>query len=224
MSRKIITPMSTPMPPHMRSAAVSYTHLDVYKRQGAGHTVRGLKVAAPQSSAVPVGTVEYSGSALFLILSGARAQIANLTVEGTVTNTRQRSNLLSGGIVAYAGPETVIFNCKNFASVSVSGKGGGGYFGDEDHAIAGGVVAHLEGYAVSCVNYGAVNSASTSTYSIAGGLAGRVKGYVLSSRNEGAVSVSDVGLVQNIAGGVAGVGEGGVLYDAANKGDRKSVV
>ncbi|WP_455759652.1 hypothetical protein [Cloacibacillus evryensis] len=188
------------------------------KFNGAGHTVRGLKVAAPQSSAVPVGTVEYSGAALFLILSGAHAQIANLTVEGTVTNTRQRSNLLSGGIVAYAGPETVIFNCKNFASVSVSGKGGGGYFGDEDHAIAGGVVAHLEGYAVSCVNYGAVNSASTSTYSIAGGLAGRVKGYVLSSRNEGAVSVSDVGLVQNIAGGVAGVGEGGVLYDAANKG------
>lgn len=188
------------------------------KFNGAGHKISGLKVTGAQSAAVPVGTAEYSGTALFLILSGKHAQIANLTVEGTVENRRQRSNLLSGGIVAYAGPDTVLFNCKNYAAVSVAGKGGNGFFGDEDYSIAGGVAAHLEGYIVNCVNYGEVKSSSTSAYSIAAGLAGRVKGYILSSRNVGAVSVADIGLFQNIAGGVAGAGEGGVLFDVKNEG------
>ena len=63
-----------------------------------------------------------------------------------------------------------------------------------------------------------MKSSSTSAYSIAAGLAGRVKGYILSSRNVGAVSVADIGLFQNIAGGVAGAGEGGVLFDVKNEG------
>ncbi|WP_455599174.1 hypothetical protein [Cloacibacillus sp.] len=188
------------------------------KFNGAGHKISGLNVTSAQSAAVPIGMTEYSGTALFLILSGRHAQIANLTVEGTAENTRQRGNLLSGGIVAYAGPDTVLFNCKNYVSVSVSGKGGTGHYGEEDYSIAGGVAAHLEGYIVNCVNYGAVNSASTSAYSIAAGLAGRTKGYILSSRNEGAVSVADIGLFQNIAGGVAGAGEGGVIFGVENEG------
>ncbi|MCD7953320.1 MAG: hypothetical protein LUG14_10505 [Synergistaceae bacterium] len=145
------------------------------KFNGAGHKISGMNVTSAQSAAVPIGTTEYSGTELFLILSGRHAQIANLTVEGTAENIRQRGNLLSGGIVAYAGPDTVLFNCKNYVSVSVSGKGGTGHYGEEDYSIAGGVAAHLEGYIVNCVNYGAVNSASTSAYSIAAGLAGRTK-------------------------------------------------
>lgn len=189
------------------------------KFNGAGHKISGLRITSRSAAAVPVGTTEYSGAALFLILSGRRAQIANLAVEGTVDNTRRRGNLLAGGIVAYAAADTVIFNCKSSVSVSVSGRGGPRSFGGEDYAIAGGVAAHLEGYMINCVNDGAVKSSGSSASSVAAGLVGRLNGYVLSSRNEGPVSAAGAGLFQNIAGGAVGVGEGGALFGVENEGD-----
>ncbi len=194
------------------------------KFNGAGHKISGLRITSRSAAAVPVGTTEYSGAALFLILSGRRAQIANLAVEGTVDNTRRRGNLLAGGIVAYAAADTVIFNCKSSVSVSVSGKGGPRSFGGEDYAIAGGVAAHLEGYMINCVNDGAVKSSGSSASSVAAGLVGRLNGYVLSSRNEGPVSAADAGLFQNIAGGIVGVGEGGALFGVENEGEASSSI
>ena len=175
------------------------------KFNGGNHTISGLNVTTGTMQDLTVAGVKGKGGGLFLNVSGEGAQIANLTVTGTVNGDPSGMALAAGGITARLGPGAVIYRCLNKVAVTL----GGTTSSERDsYTYAGGVAGYSEGHIIYCVNEGAVTASAETAYSMAGGIAGSQHGgSILFSDNDAEVAIphiADGGYRMAYAGGIAG--------------------
>lgn len=186
------------------------------KFNGGNHTISGLNVTTATMQPLTVAGVKGAGGGLFLNVSGEGAQIANLTVIGTVEYSSTAASCAAAGIAARLGPGAVIYECMNEVSVALGGEGAG----RESYSYAGGVVGYSEGYIIYCVNSGGIKSSTQRTYTNVGGIAGTQHGgSILFSDNRGEVTIPDNGGYNPAyAGGIAGSVVDGALSAVRNDG------
>ncbi len=149
----------------------SYSYRYAGSFDGGEHQISGLKVECGNGYGGLFGYVEGS--------SASHAKIANLTVEGTVTNTYG----YLGGIVG-RGSYVDVLNCHSLAAVVLEETTTGRYIG--------GIIGQIENGAVeNCSNHGQVGGAK-GTY--VGGIIGYNDGNLTGCYNGGLVSgASDIG-------------------------------
>ena len=172
------------------------------KFNGGNHTISGLNVTTGTMQDLTVAGVKGKGGGLFLNVEGENAQIANLTVKGSIDGAPSGNVLAAGGIAARLGPGAVIYRCLNKATVTL------GSTGTElgPYAYAGGVAGYSEGHVIYCVNEGAVTARAKAVFVMAGGIAGSQHGGgILFSDNDALVAVQEEGNDRRAyAGGIAG--------------------
>lgn len=186
------------------------------KFNGGNHTISGLNVTTGTMQDLTVAGVKGKGGGLFLNVSGEGAQIANLTVTGTVNGDPSGTALAAGGIAARLGPGAVIYRCLNEVAVTL----GGTTSSERDSfTYAGGVAGYSEGHIIYCVNEGAVTASAETAYSMAGGIAGSQHGgSILFSDNDAAVKSEDTGGYRRAyAGGIAGSAESASISCVRNQ-------
>ena len=125
------------------------------KFNGGNHTISGLRITTEVMRDLTVSDMRGKGGGLFLNVEGENAQIANLTVKGSIDGAPSGNVLAAGGIAARLGPGAVIYRCLNKATVTL------GSTGTElgPYAYAGGVAGYSEGHVIYCVNEGTVTGA-----------------------------------------------------------------
>ena len=186
------------------------------KFNGGNHTISGLNVTTGTMQDLTVAGVKGKGGGLFLNVSGEGAQIANLTVTGTVNGNPSGTALAAGGITARLGSGAVIYRCLNKVAVTL----GGTTSSERDsYTYAGGVAGYSEGHIIYCVNEGAVTASAETAYSMAGGIAGSQHGgSILFSDNDAVVTSEDTGDYRRAyAGGIAGSAESASISCVRNQ-------
>lgn len=185
------------------------------KFNGGNHTISGLNVTTETMRDLTVAGVKGKGGALFLNVEGENAQIANLTVEGSIDGAPSGNVLAAGGIAARLGPGAVIYRCLNKATVTL------GSTGTElgPYAYAGGVAGYSEGHVIYCVNEGTVTARAKAVFVMAGGIAGSQHGGgILFSDNDALVAVQEEGNDRRAyAGGIAGSAESASISCVRNQ-------
>ena len=186
------------------------------KFNGGNHKIENLNVTTTEMRDLTVAGVKGKGGGLFLNVSGEGAQIANLTVTGTVNGNPSGTALAAGGITARLGPGAVIYRCLNKVAVTL----GGTTSSERDsYTYAGGVAGYSEGHIIYCVNEGAVTASAETAYSMAGGIAGSQHGgSILFSDNDAVVTSEDTGDYRRAyAGGIAGSAESASISCVRNQ-------
>ena len=172
------------------------------KFNGGNHTISGLNITTEVMRDLTVSDMKGKGGGLFLNVEGENAQIANLTVKGSIDGAPSGNVLAAGGIAARLGPGAVIYRCLNKATVTL------GSTGTElgPYAYAGGVAGYSEGHVIYCVNEGTVTARAKAVFVMAGGIAGSQHGGgILFSDNDALVAVQEEGNDRrSYAGGIAG--------------------
>lgn len=172
------------------------------KFNGGNHTISGLNMTDENAQSLTLAGAAGKGTGLFLHVSGDGAQIANLTVSGSINCAAPGSMSAVGGIAAYLGHEAVIYRCLSNVDVILGGAGGE----RESYAYAGGVAGYSEGHVIYCVNEGTVTASPERIYTMAGGIVGEQHdGSILFSDNSGEITIPDIGgYMRGYAGGIAG--------------------
>lgn len=176
------------------------------KFNGGNYTISGLSIEGSGMRPLTVAGVNGAGCGLFLNVSGEGAQIANLSVKGTINVPPDKADgaaLVAGGIAARLGPGAVIYRCLSEVSITL---GGSTSSTRDSFAYAGGVAGYSEGHVIYCVNEGGVTVEADTNNIIAGGIAGAQHGgSILFSDNDGEVTADDSGSYRRTyAGGIAG--------------------
>lgn len=89
------------------------------KFNGGNHTISGLRITTEVMRDLTVSDMKGKGGGLFLNVEGENAQIANLTLEGSIDGAPSGNVLAAGGIAARLGPGAVIYRCLNKATVTL---------------------------------------------------------------------------------------------------------
>ena len=176
------------------------------KFNGGNHKIENMTITTDEMQPLTVAGVKGAGGGLFLNVSGEGAQIANLTVTGTINAEPDKADgaaLVAGGIAARLGPGAVIYRCLSEVSITL---GGSTSSTRDSFAYAGGVAGYSEGHVIYCVNEGGVTVEADTNNIIAGGIAGAQHGgSILFSDNDGEVTADDSGSYRRTyAGGIAG--------------------
>ena len=188
------------------------------KFNGGGHEIIGLNITTDTMRDLTVSGIKGKGGGLFLNIAGEGAQIANLTVTGTIDSSPAADTSVVGGIAARLGPGAVIYRC--LSNVDVRLDGNKKETERDTYSYAGGIVGYSEGYVIYCVNEGAVEAEPQRTFTSAGGVAGSQHGgSVLFSDNSGEITVPDAGSYNRAyAGGIAGSVVDGSISSVRNQG------